>query len=86
MYSIESEKMVAQFLAGAEGMVLRDAPQSEQPIQVTYLNTVVGMFLRLLVKVYSPEDVTEEERARLRKYLERILEAKDAMLGKEPKR
>lgn len=67
-------------------MVLRDLSEQETPIQISYLNTVVGLFLRTLVKAYSPEDLSDEDRANLRRYLEKIFDAKDALLGKEPKR
>ncbi|HVU06748.1 MAG TPA: hypothetical protein VHE10_03105 [Candidatus Paceibacterota bacterium] len=65
-------------------LTLRDLPEGvEQPIQTSYLNMLMGMFLRILVKIYSPDDLVEEDRAKLRKYLERIFEAKDALMGKD---
>jgi hypothetical protein len=82
-YSIASKALMTGFFSRAQA--LRDAPEgAEPPIQISYLNMLLGMFLRKLVKVYSPEDLSEEDRVKLRKYLERIFEAKDNLSGKEP--
>ena len=64
---------------------LKDLPESSESVSASYMNMVVGMFLRLLVKVYSQEELSEENKVKMRKYLERIFEARDAALGKEPK-
>ncbi len=64
---------------------LNDLPESSESVSASYLNMVMGMFLRLLVKVYAPEELTEESKAKMRKYLERLFEAREAIDGKEPK-
>ncbi|HVT75003.1 MAG TPA: hypothetical protein VHD69_01110 [Candidatus Paceibacterota bacterium] len=64
-------------------MTLRDMPEGvDSPVQTSYLNMIIGMFLRTFIKIYAPGEFSEEDRAKLRKYLERIFEAKDATIGK----
>lgn len=67
--------------------ILRDLPEGvEPPIQASYLNMVMGMFLRVLVKeAYESKELSDESRIKLRKYLERIFDAKDALSAREPK-
>lgn len=81
-YEIASKDLVTSFFSKAR--TLRDMPEGAEPIQVSYMNMLMGMFLRKLVKVYSHEPLSDDDRARLRKYLERIFEAKDNLSGKEP--
>jgi hypothetical protein len=66
--------------------ILRDVSSdlAEQSIQHRYLNEAMGVFLRTLVKVYSPEELGDEDRAKLRRYLDKILDAKDAVTPREP--
>lgn len=64
-------------------LVLRDMPEGvAQPIQTHYLNEVIGFFFRTLIKVYSPEPLSEKDRANLSRYLAKVIEAKDAIDGK----
>ncbi|HEU5114256.1 MAG TPA: hypothetical protein VFT82_00645, partial [Candidatus Paceibacterota bacterium] len=44
-----------------------------------YLDTVMAMFLKTLSKAYSPCDFTDADKTKLRGYLERIFEAKQAV-------
>ncbi|MBI5134186.1 MAG: hypothetical protein HZA81_02255 [Candidatus Taylorbacteria bacterium] len=80
-YHLVSDRVASPFFCG---MVLRDEPPGTESIQANYLNMLLGMFLRKLVRVYSPDELSEEDRAKMRKYLERIFEAKDNLSGKEP--
>lgn len=68
--------------------VLREgsAPDLLEPsIQVKYLNEAVGAFLRTFIRVYSQEELSDDDRDRLKKYLDRVFEAKDAVTPREPK-
>ena len=85
-YAVYSKPLFLAFKNFNKFGLLRDAPEGiEPPIQVNYLNMLMGMFLRILVKVYAEDDLAETDRAKLRKYLERIFEAKDVIMCKEPK-
>lgn len=67
------------------GMVLRDAQEVEPSIQQKYFNDMAGMFLRRFAKMYGPDELTDDERARMRRYLDRVFDAKDAVTPREPK-
>jgi len=63
--------------------LLRDLPEGvRQPIQTQYLNEVMGFFLRTLIKIYSPEVLADTDRKNLTRYLDKIIEAKDAIDGR----
>lgn len=64
--------------------VLRDLPGKDvpQPVQTIYLNEVSGLFLRSFVKVYGKEELSEKDKADMRRYLEKAIEAKEANDGK----
>lgn len=67
-------------------LMLRDLPPGiEPPPQVAYFTLVMKLFQQALVKLNGPEELTDETRAKLRGYLERVFEAKDAVTGAEPK-
>ncbi len=62
--------------------ILRDQSDEPQaPVQTQYLNLLMGLFLRTLVKAYAPENLSKTDAAKLRKYLERIIEAKSPVPG-----
>lgn len=70
--------------------ILRDKPNEpaehvELTIQMRYLNDAMGIFLRGLMKVYSAEELTDEDRERLRRHLDRVFDAKDSVTPREPK-
>lgn len=65
---------------------LRDLPEGViPPIQTRYLNDVTAYFLKAFLKVYGNEELTDEDRAKIRRYLEKIFEARDAVNPPEPK-
>lgn len=55
--------------------------QQERPIQVRYFNDVVSLFLKTFSKFYATESLTEADKANLRRYLEKMIEAKEAISG-----
>lgn len=64
--------------------ILRDQSESSsetKPIQVRYFNDVMILFIKSLSKFYSQDSLTEDDKANLRRYLNRMIEAKDAMSG-----
>jgi hypothetical protein len=62
---------------------LRDLPEGvEQPLPNRYLNEVMGFLLRTLVKVYAAEELSDRDKTNLRRYLEKVIEAKDNVDGK----
>lgn len=66
-----------------QDFLLRDLPfDADQPIQSRYMNEVLGFLLRALVKVYGPAELTDKDKADLRRYLDNVIEAKDAIDGK----
>lgn len=66
-------------------LTLRDKPEAEQTIQGKYFDDMAGMFLKRFVKLYGPEELSDEDRAKLRRYLDRVFDAKDAVTPREPK-
>jgi F0F1-type ATP synthase delta subunit len=66
-------------------LVLRDSQEIEPSIQQKYFNDVAGMFLRRFAKMYGNDELSDDERARMRRYLERVFDAKDAVTPREPK-
>jgi hypothetical protein len=81
-YSIDSKPFISEFF-DRDAFVLRDDPQSAaQPVQTLYLNEVMGFFLRTLVKVYAAGELSDKDKANLKRYLDKVIEAKDAIDGK----
>jgi hypothetical protein len=67
-------------------MTLRDSPEvsmstDNKPIQIRYFNDVMILFIKSLTKFYSQDSLTEDDKANLRRYLNKMIEAKDAMAG-----
>ncbi len=56
-------------------------PQGDRPIQIRYFNDVVCLFLKTFSKFYSQDELTPEDKANLRRYLEKMIEAKEAISG-----
>ena len=71
-------------LFGGEVLSFEDSPVDDtpQPVQTLYLNEVVGFFLRTFIKVYGKEALTDKDKANLKRYLEKVVEAKDAIDGR----
>lgn len=85
LYRISSHSILSSVGSDVCIQVLRDVPEGvEQPIQVRYLNEVMGFFLRTLVKMYSKDVLSKEDRSNLKRYLDKIIEAKDAIDGRLP--
>jgi hypothetical protein len=62
--------------------VFRDMEgQGDKPVQIRYFNDVMVLFIRTLSKFYSQDSLTEEDKSNLRRYLNKMIEAKDAMAG-----
>lgn len=75
---------VSPFYRISSAKMLRDLPRELGPsVQNQYLDLVVGLFMRSLVRVYSPDALTEADVAKLKKYLDRIIEAKGALSQSE---
>jgi hypothetical protein len=68
----------------AKRLILRDVPGKDvpQPVQTLYLNEVVGLFLKTFIKVYGEKELSETDKANLQRYLDKVIEAKDALDGK----
>lgn len=85
-YKASVGPVVSKYFRASKVKVLRDAPKGqESPVQTQYLNFLAGAFLRALAKVYCAESLTEADKAKLRKYLERLIEAKESLSEEEPK-
>lgn len=76
-------KAERKYVVSSYAKLLNDLPEGVTPsIQTIYLNEVMGLFMRTLVKVYSPGELSDKDRANLKRYFEKVLEAKDALDGK----
>ncbi len=79
-YQLSSKAIISSFGQDACIQIVRDIPEgSRQPVQTQYLNEVMGFLLRTLVKVYSKEELAEADKTNLRRYLEKVIEAKELM-------
>lgn len=77
IYQLTSRAVISSFGQDACIQILRDIPEGvRQPVQTQYLNEVMGFLLRTLVKVYSKEELAEADKTNLRRYLEKVIEAK----------
>lgn len=56
-------------------------PQGDKPIQIRYFNDVVCLFLKTFSKFYSQDELTEADKANLKRYLDKMIEAKGAISG-----
>ncbi len=84
-------KIKAYSVVQEKALFLRDMPymppqlsqesgnSADRPVQIRYLNDVVGLFFNTFAKVYSSEPLSDESREKMRRYLEKIFEAKDAI-------
>lgn len=83
-YQILSRAVISSFGQNACIQILRDVPEgARQPIQIQYLNEVMGYLLRTLVKVYSKEPLANVDRDNLKRYLSKVIEAKEAIDGRD---
>lgn len=57
------------------------AIRGDGPIQIKYFNDLVGLFLKTFSRFYCAESLTDADRANLRRYLDKMIEAKDSMSG-----
>ena len=81
--------MNKEYVIGGPGIslhVLRDGGEFiPQTIQGRYFEDMVSMFLKQFIKMYGPEELSDADREKMRKYLERVFDAKDAVTPREPK-
>ena len=82
-----SKKPIVSYFYKTSTKALRDAPiqKTESAVQAQYMDLLISSFLRTLVKVYAPEAMSDADKTKLRKYLDRIIEAKTIATGEEPK-
>lgn len=76
------KKVKAYSVTQEKALFLRDMPRAAANIQSNIqlnLNDVAGLFMTTFAKIYSAEPLSDENRAKMRKYLEKIFEAKDAV-------
>lgn len=73
-------------------LVLRDdglkeslADIIEPTVQVRFMNDMVARFLKVFVKLYADEELSDGDRDKLKRYLDKIIDAKDAVNPREPK-
>lgn len=63
----------------------RDLPEGvKPPIQTEYFDLMMGTFLKNLAKFYASEAPTAADKEKLKRYFDRIIEAKSAAVGEEP--
>lgn len=66
--------------------ILRDMPEGVRPsIQTEYLDLVMGTFLKTLAKFYSSDNPSAADKEKLKRYFDKIIEAKSAAVGEEPR-
>ncbi len=83
-YLLSSRAIISSLGQDACIQILRDVPEGvRQPVQTQYLNEVMGFLLRTLVKVYSKEELADTDKTNLRRYLEKVIEAKNFIDGKD---
>jgi hypothetical protein len=83
-YTISTKPIVSAFYK-TKSKLLRDLPEGvKPPAQNLYLNEVMGFFMRTLIKVYGTTELTDKDKANLKRYLDKVIEAKDAIDGKTP--
>ena len=76
--------VTSKYFISRQSFVLRDSPDASidnKPIQMRYFNDVMILFIKSLSKFYSQDALTEEDKANLRRYLNKMIEAKDSMSG-----
>jgi hypothetical protein len=79
-----NKAVASTYFIRRQSRVLRDSPQAEvdgKPIQIRYFNDVMVLFVKSLSKFYSQDSLSEEDKANMRRYLNKMIEAKDAMSG-----
>ncbi|HEY9481137.1 MAG TPA: hypothetical protein VIR98_02830 [Candidatus Paceibacterota bacterium] len=65
--------------------ILRDESEGlPETVQMQYLNQVMSLLQRTLMKVYGPVELSDKDKANLRRYIEKVIEAKDIIDGKFP--
>jgi F0F1-type ATP synthase delta subunit len=85
-YKTSSKPIVSTFYNHTTVKILRDAPEGMKPtIQNEYLDLLMATFLKTFAKIYSPEALVDADKEKLKRYLDRIIEAKMAVSGEEPK-
>jgi hypothetical protein len=55
--------------------------QNEKPIQIRYMNDVTVLFLKKFSLFYTAESLSDKDKTDLRRYLDKMIEAKDAVSG-----
>jgi hypothetical protein len=61
------------------------ADMLEPTTQVRYFNDITARFLKTFVKLYAREELSDSDREKLHRYLDKVIEAKDAVSPREPK-
>lgn len=64
--------------------LFRDQPDIDQSIQGNHFNNMSALFLRRFAKMYAAGGISQDERARIRRQLERVFDAYDALYPIEP--
>jgi hypothetical protein len=78
--------VVSRYFIPRQSMTLRDSPELSistdgKPIQIRYFNDVMVLFIKSLAKFYSQDALTEDDKANMRRYLNKMIEAKESMAG-----
>ena len=73
-------------------LVLRDGGVEENisymiepTAQVKFMDDMIARFLKVFVKLYASEELSDIDRDKLKRYLDKIIDAKDAVNPREPK-
>lgn len=76
-YKVGSKPIVSKYYERSSLRIIRD-----ESIQKRYFNEAYASFLDRFVKLREDKEMTEADKARLRKLLEHLFEAKDILSGK----
>ena len=83
IYKLSLHPVVPSVPGDSHIKILRDSSDTiHPPVQSEYLNEVLGFFLRTLVKIYLPAELSDLDRKNLKKYLDKVIEAKDTIDGR----